>query len=142
MFAARLNEFVVITVLVCALVFVLAVILMLVAVAYSRWQSRKDAANRERYLDLLLSASEGALDQPPSRRKSRLEPSDLAVHLLSNTIGEEREQLAGWLLRGGFDSDAERWMSSGSPAQRLRGAVLLLLATGEPAVPTALTIAA
>jgi hypothetical protein len=64
------------------------------------------------------------------------------VHLLSNTIGEEREQLAGWLLRGGFDSDAERWMSSGSPAQRLRGAVLLLLATGEPAVPTALTIAA
>ena len=61
--------------------------------------------------------------------------SDLAEHLLSNLIGQEYRQLANWLLRSGFEDDAREWLRSRSPAQRLRGAVLLLLMRGEAAVP-------
>ena len=134
MLTTRLSEFVVVTVLVCAAVFVLAVLLLLVALVYSRARARRLAANREKYLDLLISASEGAGDPAPTRRAARREMSDLAVHLLSNMIGHEYRKLADWLLRGGFDGDAREWLSSRSPAQRLRGAVLLLLMQGEAAM--------
>lgn len=140
MLTTRLSEFVVVTVFVCAGVFVLAVLLLLVAVAYSRARAQRSAANREKYLDLLISASEGAGDPAPTRRDSRREMSDLAVHLLSNMIGQEYRQLADWLLRSGFEDDAKEWMRSRSPAQRLRGAVLLLLMRGEAAIPAAVPL--
>lgn len=135
MLTMRLSEFVIVTVLVCAGVFVLAVLLLLVAVAYARAKTRRQAANREKYLDLLISASEGAGDPAPTQRVARREMSDLAEHLLSNLIGQEYRQLANWLLRSGFEDDAREWLRSRSPAQRLRGAVLLLLMRGEAAVP-------
>lgn len=136
----RLNEFVLIAVLVCAAVFVLTIILLLIASPSSRVHARRATSNRAKYREMLLSASEGAMDAPPSGAVARREMSDLAVHLLSNTVGEERQQLADWLLRWDFDRNAEKWMRSRSPAQRLRGAVLLLLSKGEAAAPRALPL--
>ena len=99
MLTLRLSEFVLVTVLVCAGLFVLALLLLLVAVAYSRAKARRASANREKYLDMLILASEGAGDPALARRAARREVADLAVHLLSNLIGQEYRQLADWLLR-------------------------------------------
>lgn len=140
MLTMKLSEFVIVTVFICAGVFVLAVLLLLVAVAYARAKAQRATANREKYLDLLISASEGAGDPAPTRRASRREVADLAVHLLSNMIGQDYRQLADWLLRWGFERDAQEWMRSRSPAQRLRGAVLLLLMKGEAAMPATLPL--
>lgn len=142
MLTLRLSEFVLVTVLVCAGLFVLALLLLLVAVAYSRAKARRASANREKYLDMLILASEGAGDPAPARRAARREVADLAVHLLSNLIGQEYRQLADWLLRWGFEGDAQEWLGSRSAAQRLRGAVLLLLMKGEAAMPATLPLLA
>lgn len=66
MLTLRLSEFVLVTVLVCAGLFVLALLLLLVAVAYSRAKARRASANREKYLDMLILASERAgIPHPP-----------------------------------------------------------------------------
>lgn len=97
--------------------------------ATRRERKRKDL--REYQLETLMLASEGEQIEAPVTPKLRVAMADVAIQMLSNLVGEEREVLSEWLVRQGFNRDTRRWMSSRMPAERLRGTMLLLLIEGQ-----------